>query len=992
MKKLTTLFILLLTAVLMITAQPPQAFKYKAIARNKYGMLIINQTVAIRISLLQGSETGMPVYVETHTPASNLFGVIELEIGRGIPASGSFESIDWSVSDYYIKVEMDPKNKPEKNYTVIGTSQLLSVPYALYAGHVKNSEDNDADPLNELITNAYLSGTMLTLQEGGTTTLIDLSGLQDGTEDADADPENEIQDLQLVDNILTITKNGTATEINLSIYLDDTDTHLTEEEVDAMVSNNGYLTSEVDGNEINEIQDISIEGHMLTISGGGTVQLPDSVNDADHDPFNELQELALNGTELTITDKNTVDLAVLQDGVNDADFDPTNELQLLSIGHDTIYLSGGGYVKLPAMITYGGQYYYLDKDNDGYGNQFTPVWIPTGVTEPNYFVSNSADCNDGKETINPSATENMYDALDNDCDGEIDEDLYPELNYTGKWRVETVDMQSCPFADITYFRIEQNGGNIKLYLPGISQPFSGSVVNGHDINISCYYSYSLTIVISGTFTNLNNFTGYINISSSCHTEGQFSLTAFRTNDADQDGYTEGDGDCNDYNGTINPGATEVWGDGYDNDCDGVVDEYLYPELDYTGTWRITPVINMQNCSYEDISYFIIEQTGGVIKCFFPEITSQAFNGSVGNGHDVYIGGAYLTLSLIISGTFTDSDNLTGTISFSSNCGLSGSYTFSAVRSNDIDQDGYSEEEGDCNDYDGTINPGATEVCGDGIDQDCDGQDLDCDTDGDGINDPADNCPGVSNPEQLDSDGDGVGDICESHNMNPEELKILLETSFETFNFDEIINADPALFDYFENHLNCNSTEPDDSWSGSGWFIKRPNCNIYECGFLQSTNYNNGFGVRKSSSLLLDDITVWNIHDNNSGSDLTIDMGIFPVNFEECMKIPISIYCDVDNECLGDTHIKIGGNVMIDSILIYIRVLINFDERSMSFASSEVALTGLNISFDSSEPFIQGQESIIKDSLISFTKDYLEGKIAAEFYSVIHEVIWSRYLN
>ena len=101
---------------------------------------------------------------------------------------------------------MDPKNKGKghgnEGYTVIGTSQLLSVPYALFAGHVQNSEDNDADPMNELITNAYLSGTMLTILEGGNTTLIDLSGLQDGTEDADADPENEIQDLQLVDNIL----------------------------------------------------------------------------------------------------------------------------------------------------------------------------------------------------------------------------------------------------------------------------------------------------------------------------------------------------------------------------------------------------------------------------------------------------------------------------------------------------------------------------------------------------------------------------------------------------------------------------------------------------------------------------------------------------------------------------------------------------------------------------------------------------------------------
>jgi hypothetical protein len=558
MKKISTILAMLLIAVLTITAQPPQAFKYKAIARNKYGMLIINQQVAIRISILQGSETGPAMFIETHTPVSNLFGVIELEIGRGTPVSGAFSNIDWGTSDYYIKIEMDPKNKPVKDYTVIGTSQLLSVPYALYAGHVQNS--------------------------------------------------------------------------------DDTDTQLTEAEVDAMVDNNGYLTVEGDADPANEIQVLSLVNNMLTLTTDGT-------------PIQ-------------------IDLTPYQ--------------QKLSIDGNILSLSNGGSVILPNAITSGGQYYYLDKDGDGFGYRFAPSWVPTGVTEPDFFVSNSTDCNDENETINPSATENMYDGLDNDCDGEIDENLYPELNYTGKWRVETVDMQSCPYADITYFRIEQNGGNIKLYLPGISQPFSGSVVNGHDINISCYYSNSLTVVISGTFNDLNNFTGHINISSSCHTEGQFTLTALRTNDVDQDGYTEDEGDCNDYNETINPGATEVWGDGYDNDCDGVVDEYLYPELDYTGTWRITPVIDMQSCSSENISYFIIEQTGGFIKCYFPNITSQAFNGSVGNGHDVYIGGAYSTLSIIIRGTFTDSDNLTGTISFSSNCGLVGSFTFSAVRSIDTD--------------------------------------------------------------------------------------------------------------------------------------------------------------------------------------------------------------------------------------------------------------------------------------------------------------------
>ena len=85
---------------------------------------------------------------------------------------------------------------------------------------------------------------------------------------------NEIQDLQLAGNNLTITNNGSATTIDLSPYLDDTDTHLTEAEVDTYVSNNGYLTSEVDGSTTNEIQSLSIVGSSLSISGGNTVSIP----------------------------------------------------------------------------------------------------------------------------------------------------------------------------------------------------------------------------------------------------------------------------------------------------------------------------------------------------------------------------------------------------------------------------------------------------------------------------------------------------------------------------------------------------------------------------------------------------------------------------------------------------------------------------------------------------------------------------------------------
>jgi hypothetical protein len=82
---------------------------------------------------------------------------------------------------------------------------------------------------------------------------------------------------------------------------------------------------------------------------------------------------------------------------------------------------------------------------------------------------------------------------------------------------------------------------------------------------------------------------------------------------------------------------------------------------------------------------------------------------------------------------------------------------------DRDGDGFKVSQGDCNDKDPEINPGVTEVCGDGIDQDCDGQvDEECiDTDNDGILDKVDNCFEISNPDQADSDGDGIGNVCDN---------------------------------------------------------------------------------------------------------------------------------------------------------------------------------------------------------------------------------------
>jgi uncharacterized protein (TIGR02145 family) len=137
MKKLLTLSMVILTSFNSF-AQIPQKMSYQAVIRDHNNVLIANQTIGMQISILQGSATGTPVFVETQTPNTNANGLVTIEIGGGTPVSGTFNGIDWSTGTYFIKTETDPFGNT--NYTITGTSQLLSVPYAFYANTTSNDQ------------------------------------------------------------------------------------------------------------------------------------------------------------------------------------------------------------------------------------------------------------------------------------------------------------------------------------------------------------------------------------------------------------------------------------------------------------------------------------------------------------------------------------------------------------------------------------------------------------------------------------------------------------------------------------------------------------------------------------------------------------------------------------------------------------------------------------------------------------------------------------
>ncbi|PKP20608.1 MAG: hypothetical protein CVU05_08670 [Bacteroidetes bacterium HGW-Bacteroidetes-21] len=465
MKKL--LFsIIALVFLSSVYAQTPEAFKYQAVARSTNGNVLETQNVSLRVSIQQGS-TFTSVYVETHATTTNAFGLFNLEIGNGTVESGDFSTIDWSLGDYSIQIEMDETGG--SNYQLMGVAPLLSVPFAMHAKTADNgfsgnyndltntpdlsnydnnvSDDfsgNYADLTNKPVLAGDVTGqTTLTKVEkiqgmdvastvpgngqilkwnatnmiwepsddalgaAGTTDGVVSSGTMSGTTtktltlhrtnslgdvvitytdevaDADADASNELQNLSLSGNNLTISngntidlgviQDGTGTDsqhitltgtvlsidngnsIDLSAFMDNTDTHLTEAEVDAFVSNNGYLTSftEVDGSITNEIQDLSLTGNTLSLSGDAT-----TVNLAPYMDNTDAQTMSLTGTTLNISGGNSVNLSSINTNLTEAQVDTyvsnngyltsftevdgsiTNEIQDLSLSGNTLSLSG----------------------------------------------------------------------------------------------------------------------------------------------------------------------------------------------------------------------------------------------------------------------------------------------------------------------------------------------------------------------------------------------------------------------------------------------------------------------------------------------------------------------------------------------------------------------------------------------------------------------------------------------------------------------------
>jgi len=219
--KILNLFIALFAVSITTFAQSPNSINYQAVLRDDGSALISDQNVGVQITILSGSILGTPVYQETHATSTNANGLMSIAIGAGSSAD-DFSSIDWSNGPYFIKTETDPSGG--SNYTVTGTSQMMSVPYALYAKTSGSSittaqaqaiEDNTLD-IVDAFTKISANETDIATNAG------DISDLIDG------------QDLQ-----------------NNAIALNTTKVGITSEQASAILANREYVTNvETDLNEL----------------------------------------------------------------------------------------------------------------------------------------------------------------------------------------------------------------------------------------------------------------------------------------------------------------------------------------------------------------------------------------------------------------------------------------------------------------------------------------------------------------------------------------------------------------------------------------------------------------------------------------------------------------------------------------------------------------------------------------------------------------------
>ena len=204
MKKFYIFLCLAIAALTQLQAQAPQGFNYQATVRNNAGDLVVSTNVYFKFNVIQDSQTADPIFTETHEEIlTDDLGQVNLIIGQGTANTGVFSELDWSLGSYYLGIELSING--DNNYVPMGTTQLLSVPYALYAA---NSGNTTTIPNLESV-----------LAQSNSANNQQIKDLQDPTEAQDAVTKNYTYSKLVVDALIAAAVNNLHIQINENLNL-----------------------------------------------------------------------------------------------------------------------------------------------------------------------------------------------------------------------------------------------------------------------------------------------------------------------------------------------------------------------------------------------------------------------------------------------------------------------------------------------------------------------------------------------------------------------------------------------------------------------------------------------------------------------------------------------------------------------------------------------------------------------------------------------------
>lgn len=353
-------------------AQSPEAFKYQAVTRDLSGNILANQSVSFQISILQGSSSGSSVYTETHSGTTNAFGLINLEIGNGTVVSGDFTIISWGSDLYFVKIEMDETGGT--NYQLMGTSQLLSVPYSLNA---KTADNVFSGNYNDLSNQPVIPAN--------TSDLTNDNGFITNADDADADSTNELQSLSFSNDTLSLLNGGSVVlPYDSALWTKANDTTINYNNVTINKVNsssaeynmrisqyiNPYKALEI-GRGVNGIRfDFGTAHESITAFTTGSKQF--YIGTADS---NNVNLKTLNQTRMTITGSGKVGIGTTS---------PSATFTVAGIAHFTQYAvpAFGEGLEIGYLPATGGVITSFDRD--------TPAWKDLYINGDNVYIGTNS--------------------------------------------------------------------------------------------------------------------------------------------------------------------------------------------------------------------------------------------------------------------------------------------------------------------------------------------------------------------------------------------------------------------------------------------------------------------------------------------------------------------------------------------------------------------------------------------------------------------------